>query len=402
MSPRAKSATAVANDNKIRDAAIEIADRIGLQHLRFGHIVEHTQLTTGALYSRFSDHNDLLASLWVERLSQPTHELITDAINAFESDDKTNVEKLAARLHKLTKTEWAGLEALVIARRIPELDEVVSEDVTEWFTSFGLSPQFAGSDIAGIRVITILSLTIACAFNSFIDKGVDEWQRIFALHRSVLADLQPVEDTVSANEISIPVVANTGEQLRDTLINATADVIARSGLDGATLARIARRARMTSGAVYTLYSTKDELIEDALRVLISSAGSDTASLVHTSQGTQDTFTAAMQVYSLAFDPARKNFRRLRLETLLSARTDSNIRSLVRSVYRQRIKEYEELFGTDTHVPSQFVRNVARVGQFQPLGFAFLEHYINGAERINLLPLSRSISRNVYQGVVNAN
>jgi AcrR family transcriptional regulator len=401
MSPRAKSATAIANDNKIRDAAIEIAYQIGLQHLRFGHIVEHTQLTTGALYSRFTDHNDLLASLWVERLSQPIHELFSSAIDAFESDDTAKIAKLVTHLHKLTKTEWAGLEALVMARRLPELDEVVSEDVTEWFSSFGLSREFSGSDVAGIRVITILSLIVACAFNSFVDKGVEEWDRIFNLHHSVLADLQPIQTVNSISETSIPVVANTGDELRNTLINATADVIARSGLDGATLSRIARRARMTSGAVYTLYSTKDELIEDAIRVLISSAGSDTASIVQSSKPLQDTFTSAMQVYSLAFDPGRRNFRRLRLEALLSARTDSSIRSLFRSVYRQRIKEYGELFA-DSLVSPQFVHNVARVGQFQPIGFALLEHYINNPERTNLVSLSRSLSRNVYQGRIDAN
>jgi AcrR family transcriptional regulator len=396
MSPRAKSASAVANDTKIRDAAINIAYDIGLQHLRFGHIVEKTGLSTGALYSRFTDHNDLLASLWVERLREPTLLILADAVSAFSSSDSNDIGKLASRLHKLTKTEWAGIEALVIARRIPELDELVSEDISNQLSSFGLHPNFTGSDVQGVRIVTILSLAIACAFNSFIDRGVDEWEFIFTTHKKVLDDLRPSPDEFIAPQGPLPVMAQTNDELRNALINATAEVIARSGLDGATLSRIARRSRMTSGAVYTLYSTKDELIKDALEVLITAARSDTSSLIQESRRVGSPLASLTDVYLLAFDPERRTFRRFRMEAMLSARTDKKIRDLIRSAYRQRVKEYNNMFGTSTSLIDQFAQRVARVGQLQPVGFSVLEHYLKFPERINLTPLSESIARNVRQ------
>lgn len=401
LSPRAKSASTIANDNKIRDAAVDIANQVGLQHLRFGHIVEHTGLTTGALYSRFADHNDLLATLWIDRLRDPFVQLMNDAVQSFDSDDSRSVYRLAERLHKLSKTEWAALEAVVIAPRIPELDEIVTEDVIECLTKLGLTPQFTGNDIQGIKVITVLSLAFACAFNSFIDKGVDDWKSIFALHRFVINDLKPVTNRQELSHGPLPVNADTDDKLRNTLINATAEVIARSGLNGATLSRIARRARMTSGAVYTLYSTKDELIADAIKVLMSAARSDTTSLVQESKATGDTFTSTMQVYSLAFDPTRRNFRRFRLEALMSARTDTDIKTLVRGVYRQRMKEYDKMFAPDPRFSSDFVRTVGRAGQMQPVGFSILEHYINSPERVNMLPLSSAVTRNIYSVLAHA-
>jgi AcrR family transcriptional regulator len=402
MSPRAKSASAIANDNKIRDAAIDIAHQIGLQHLRFGHIVEHTGLTTGALYSRFADHNDLLATLWIDRLREPFVQLLNDAMNAFTSDDSQAVNQLAERLHKLSKVEWAAIEAVVIAPRIPELDEIVTEDVVECLGKLGLTPQFSGEDVHGIKVITVVSLVLGCAFNSFIDKGVDDWKAIFALHRFVINDLKPVSNRKELSHGPLPVSADTGDELRNTLINATAEVIARSGIDGATLARIARRARMTSGAVYTLYEIKDELIADAIKVLMSAARSDTTSLVQESKVTGDTFTSTMQVYSLAFDPTRRSFRRFRLEVLTSARTDADIKSLVRGLYRQRMKEYEKMFAPDPRFSADFVRAVGRTGQMQPVGFSILEHYINSPENVNMLPLSSAVTRNIYNVLVHAN
>jgi|688.fasta_scaffold113965_5 AcrR family transcriptional regulator len=402
MSPRAKSASAIANDNKIRDAAIDVAHKIGLQHLRFGHIVEQTGLTTGALYSRFADHNDLLATLWIDRLREPFVKLMNDSMAAFESNDSQDVHDLAERLHKLSKVEWAAIEAVVIAHRIPELDEIVTEDVVECFSRLGLSPQYAGKDIPGLKVITALSLTFACAFNSFIDKGVQDWKSIFTLHRFVMNDLKHVENRKELSHGPLPVKAETDDELRNTLINATAEVIARSGLDGATLSRIARRARMTSGAVYTLYSTKDELIDDAITVLMSAARSDTTSLVQESQAVGDPFTSTMQVYSLAFEPSRRSFRRFRLETFTSARTDADIKSLVRGMYRQRMKEYDSMFGPDTSFSADFIRTVGRAGQMQPLGFSILEHFINTPENINMLPLSSAITRNIYNVLTHAN
>jgi AcrR family transcriptional regulator len=395
LTPRAKSASALANDNKIRDAAIDISHHIGLQHLRFGHIVEQTGLTTGALYSRFADHNDLLATLWVDRLRDPVLQLMADAIGAFDSQDPREVAKLSARLHKLTKAEWAGIEAVVMAHRVPELDEVVAEDVAEFLASVGLTRDFSGNDVHGINVITVLSLMFGCAFNSFVDKGVDDWTSIFTTHLMVLDDLKAVDNKNVSTRGPLPVQADTGDELRNTLINATAEVIARSGFDGATLARIARRARMTSGAVYTLYSTKDDLIADALQVLMSAARSDTTSLVQESTVVGDAFTSTMQVYSLAFEPSRRSFRRFRMEALLSARTDAAIRSLVRGVYRQRLKDYEKMFELNPRFSPEMVRNIARTGQMQPVGFSILEHYINAPERIDLLPLSSSITRNLY-------
>lgn len=51
----------------------------------------------------------------------------------------------------------------------------------------------------------------------------------------------------------------------DLLIDAAAEVFAERGYDGARVAEIARRAGMTTGAIYSRYSGKSELLLEALK-----------------------------------------------------------------------------------------------------------------------------------------
>lgn len=57
----------------------------------------------------------------------------------------------------------------------------------------------------------------------------------------------------------------TPEETRRLLLDAAAYVFEREGYDGATVSAIAAEAGLTSGALYTHYSGKAELLVDALR-----------------------------------------------------------------------------------------------------------------------------------------
>jgi AcrR family transcriptional regulator len=57
----------------------------------------------------------------------------------------------------------------------------------------------------------------------------------------------------------------TPEETRERLLDAAARVFELQGYEGATVAQIAREAGVSSGAIYAHYSTKAELLVDALR-----------------------------------------------------------------------------------------------------------------------------------------
>ena len=70
------------------------------------------------------------------------------------------------------------------------------------------------------------------------------------------------------------VFSNTGDAVQDALIDAVAAIVARVGLARATGSRIARRAGLTSGAIYGRYETKEELLQQAIEVLLAQRMSD--------------------------------------------------------------------------------------------------------------------------------
>ena len=80
----------------------------------------------------------------------------------------------------------------------------------------------------------------------------------------------------------------TAEQTRSTLLSAAADIFAAKGYDGASISDICTAASLTSGALYTHYSSKAELFVAVLEAhgqrqfqdLVSGAG-DVASFLAT-------------------------------------------------------------------------------------------------------------------------
>ena len=63
--------------------------------------------------------------------------------------------------------------------------------------------------------------------------------------------------------------ADLDDPLRAKLLDAATEVFAEKGYAGAGVAEIARRAGVTTGAIYSRYSGKDELLSEAIAVATS-------------------------------------------------------------------------------------------------------------------------------------
>ena len=67
--------------------------------------------------------------------------------------------------------------------------------------------------------------------------------------------------------VTAATAASSGEELTDRLIDAAIEVFAEGGYDKAGVAAIARRAGLTTGAIYSRWPGKQELFLDALDVV---------------------------------------------------------------------------------------------------------------------------------------
>ncbi len=61
---------------------------------------------------------------------------------------------------------------------------------------------------------------------------------------------------------------DTGEPVRDVVLQSAAGVVARTGFERATVSRIARRAGYSTGVIYEYYERKDDMIAELVEVLL--------------------------------------------------------------------------------------------------------------------------------------
>ena len=115
----------------MRAAAEEFAER-GYEGTRIHNIVKRARLTTGAVYRHFKNKNDLLHAAIVA--AAPSKRLVLDKVAHFSR--VSDILKQAGRLDYVLDDQIGMLlEALVCARRVPEIAASVRETHNRWIDS---------------------------------------------------------------------------------------------------------------------------------------------------------------------------------------------------------------------------------------------------------------------------
>ena len=112
---------------------------------------------------------------------------------------------------------------------------------------------------------------------------------------------------------------------RDRLIAEAANVFADSGYDGTRVQEVARRAGLTTGAIYRNFADKSELL---LAAIEQSAQRFLRLLTETRDAGSGGGRMLIGVVGRVVAPERGPGRRLLLETLTAARRDADVRSRI--------------------------------------------------------------------------
>jgi AcrR family transcriptional regulator len=128
--------------------------------------------------------------------------------------------------------------------------------------------------------------------------------------------------------ISPPTIDLTG----DRLVAAAAEVFAEKGYEGAGVAEIARRAGFTTGAIYSRYSGKAELLADVIRTCTQDEF-DRLFADHAFDGRATDILAVVgsHLVTRQAEPGRA----LLLEAFAAARRDPEVARLLRQHLRER-------------------------------------------------------------------
>ncbi len=395
---RAPSARAKANTTNVLKAILRNAIDRGLDELSTSEVAKIAGLTTGAIYGRFEDRDEMAIELWQSVVKQP-----------FKARLRRNVEYLNARQHyaqprdhsEVSKAEQIallkrdfespdeiaklGAEFLVVARRNLAIGEVVTPEVTGWVSEFGLSK---GNNAIDNAAITIgLSASIGTVLRTFALKSNTNWLMIANGLRAAAASATP---TAPKFEPPSPtwIDPETDNPVRTALIDAVAEVVAKSGYANATISRIVRRAGLTNGSLYNLYADKEALTDDAMQIFLNLSSNvnhqgnrQADPNLRTDRGLSDSFT-------LGLLPSRRTWLDFRLECLIASRSHPP----TRKKFKQSLEQSRDDLGTAMpDLPTEVVNLLSSGEQAVGIGFTTLEPYTSALHECDFYSIMAKLS-----------
>lgn len=307
---KARRRAAIENDQRILRAALWCLDRQGVDGITTVGVAAAAGLSTGALYSRYDQQHDLLVDVWQRQSLGAIQELIEAAVAVRRAGSGPHhVAALAALLAEPSVALRVGVQLMAVTRRIDELADVVPGDLAMLLQDLGVhveQPDPAQTDVLGVVALSLGAVLLGSV------RGVTatDWTPMIRWCGAPAPTSTPMWPPAPA--FRAEPVHDPDDPMVDALLRSAQQVIARSGVERATLLRICRAARLTPTVVYNRFENREELIVDLVqRIVRSSTTTEMRTMVHASP--------AMLAMSLATRSSPQGLprRRLALEVLLA-------------------------------------------------------------------------------------
>jgi len=379
---RRRSASSQLNDALILDAGLGEIEAVGLDRLSMSAVARRASLTTGALYGRYESGAELAAAVWTARVREEHFDLLDRAIAMLvDRSAPLDLDDTLAELAAPSIETIVALDMLGTARRIDELEEVVLADVTGWMHEWGAGPRTRRRRRRAQVVYTLATMWGILLHRGPGRRRLDWSTTLRGLRRSFAQPYTEPTDRLVA--VDAPVVrAQSDDAVEDALIDAVAAVVSRVGLERATGSRIARRAGLTSGAIYGRYETKEALLEHAIDNLLARRLTDDLGFLEPTLVAADPGAVAAQLYASYLSSSRRHWRRFRIEAHLAARTHPHVATTLDRVQEDGKREYLTALGAGTPKERRDLDILARSVQLVPVGLAFADLLIPGVPAID--------------------
>jgi AcrR family transcriptional regulator len=337
-SQRNRRSSAVANDNALRNAAVNEIQRVGVDQLSLRDISHAAGLTHGATYARFEDADELLVDLWNSILRERLQAMFELSLSAAQDPNADSVGALFELLRDADARDLAAIELLLTSRRNPILREECESFIQNYLE---LDEGTAGDSKAIFsRAVLLFGTTMARLFSDRYF-GLDEDYNN-AFEKLLIESLSIGPSEVDAVELQGIEHAdfqsrfNEGDSLRADLAYATFRVVGKSGYVGATISRIARRANCSPAAIYKSHHSKEDLVVGTFVDILGAQRMKLADVANMLDG--DVLAVAMNAGSTEQSQLRRNFV---LELFLAAGHHEMIREAI----------HKQLMHLESSVPS---------------------------------------------------
>ncbi len=320
MVTRRRSTRALNNDAAIRNAAIELVLRNGIDAISFRDVGRIAGLTHGALYARFEDVEELFVDLWDEVLSHRAVALFKAALTATLHPSDESVDAVFDFVRECSPADAAMVQVLLSSRRFVVLNEEVEtfshDDLETMASGVPGERQSRALMLFALVMVEILQHTLFGPNESDID----------CLRSVTLDALKVAPESIGPAALREPtdrIISAPSSELRSQLAFHTFTAVGKSGYSRATISRISRRANCSPGNIYKIYPSKEDLVIAAIRRIMQAPWITIATFADVLE--EGVLAQLLYSASSVHNEVRKNFT---LEIALASAHSDKIRAAV--------------------------------------------------------------------------
>ena len=390
---RAKSSRSLANSAKVLNAVRKNATKVGLDELSAGSVAKLCGLSTGSIYSRFEDTDEMAIALWEQVVRQPFKQRLQRGVDYIYTPNSARLgidEEATFKADFETPDELSklGVEFLVVAKRNSAIGEVVIPEVSQWFNEFGLNQ--ANNEINNAAIALGLSASIGTALRAFALGANPDWLAIAGGVRDAATAASRAMPLARPPDLPLPGVfeIQTGNPVRDALISAVGQVVATSGYARATISRIVRKSGLSNGSLYNLYENKEELTDDAMQMTLAQASGVNREGNRLAESNRRADRGLGNSFALGLVSGRRQWLDFRLECLIASRNHLPTRTKFKE---SLVASRDALGSTMPDIHRSIVNLVSSGEQAIGLGFTALDLFTDQLPRCDFYSIMAKLS-----------
>ncbi|MGA0044342.1 MAG: TetR/AcrR family transcriptional regulator [Ilumatobacteraceae bacterium] len=381
---RSRSKSQHANREKLLDAMLAETDRHGLDDLQSARVAKAAGLTTGALYSRYENADEMLVALWQERVRTPFLNYVRDVVQ-YVQGHLAEDHPVTRLVEKPTPILRLGAEYLVLAQRNDTVSEEVTPALMATLDDLGLN--HASDPLAGAVVVVAASAGLGTVYRSFITSHNQGWGNSLKALRHAASRAVPLTYSPAAGDIA-PDPINTGNPVRDALLTSAKRVVARVGFRAATVTRIARRAGFSTSAIYQLWPDKESMLDEAIHeVLVLDYGKNSRAKAAAFNAARPDFGFTDSWY-VGMMPSRKPRLDFRIECIVASRYRDSTRREMQRFLDSADSILQAMF---PGIPHALIAQITSMEQVLGYGFLVLVRFSPDARRLDYYSLMTALA-----------
>lgn len=251
----------------IFDALSDTLANGGIDALSAAGVARAAGVSVGAIYSRAESLSELLNLLWLDSVGAEFLETLDAVVESSRVDDASGFDRAVTSFDHRVRTFAPALEMAIASLFDNEMDEVIGSQIRERFRELILTRRDSCHDSASAMLV----LSYFCG-RALTRCRVRRMSRPDAASRAVLQDFwtMPPDESEISSGTDVVFLREQSIETSTDIERAVIDIVGTHGFKRATIARIARRAGVTPGAVLLKGEGKIDLVKRATDRLLMS------------------------------------------------------------------------------------------------------------------------------------